>query len=441
MIKIKTFQIVIIALILFSFIEYPDVIAQWTLQESGTSLNLWSIHLANDTTGFCVGDNGTIRKTTNGGNNWITIPSPVTINFRYVRMFGLNNIIIGSSSNIILKSTNGGSSWSMITFIAPYDIFTIIKIQFVSFTHGFFIASCSGFTIDLYSTTNGGQNWNCNSINCPYNYVGGANDLYFINENTGWICTQFFEIYPPYPWYNDYAEVWKTTDAGADWGVCLYGSALYNNLDQFRVFFSDIHTGYVNKVEYYQSYLVRTTNGGLSWSPVGGAGSSQNYYSMSFPSSDTGWFTGERTIKSTDGGSNWSAIATPGGNSYQSIFFINNLTGWIVGNNGLVAKTTAGGVNIKPNSNEIHESFKLYQNYPNPFNPLTNIRFDIPKSTHIKIIIYNALGKEVATLVNEKLGAGDYEVDWNGTPYPSGVYFYKLITDEFTNAKKMVLLK
>ena len=60
---------------------------------------------------------------------------------------------------------------------------------------------------------------------------------------------------------------------------------------------------------------------------------------------------------------------------------------------------------------------------------------------NVKIIIYNALGKEIATLVNEKLVAGSYEVDWNASNYPSGVYFYKLVAGDFVNVKKMVLLK
>ncbi len=96
--------------------------------------------------------------------------------------------------------------------------------------------------------------------------------------------------------------------------------------------------------------------------------------------------------------------------------------------------------------NSSAENFKLSQNYPNPFNPATNIKFDIPKSSFVKIVVYNSLGKEITTLVNEKLSAGSYEVSWlastgNGSGYPSGVYFYKIVTDEYVNIKKMVLVK
>jgi len=83
----------------------------------------------------------------------------------------------------------------------------------------------------------------------------------------------------------------------------------------------------------------------------------------------------------------------------------------------------------------------LFQNYPNPFNPSTTIQFDIIKSSHVKLIIYDMLGRKITTLVNENRKAGSYRVEWNSTGYPSGVYFCKLITDEFTDVKKMVFLK
>jgi len=85
--------------------------------------------------------------------------------------------------------------------------------------------------------------------------------------------------------------------------------------------------------------------------------------------------------------------------------------------------------------------FKLYANYPNPFNPVTNIRFNLPQTSHTKLIIYDVLGNEVATLSNEVLKVGSYLVNWNASYHPSGVYFYKLITDEYVDTKKMVLLK
>ena len=101
-------------------------------------------------------------------------------------------------------------------------------------------------------------------------------------------------------------------------------------------------------------------------------------------------------------------------------------------------RTEAG---IKKINSEIPNTISLYQNYPNPFNPITNIRFDIPHSSHIKLIIYDALGREVATLVNEKLSAGSYEFKFNRSDLPSGAYFCRLITEDFMATKKLILIK
>jgi hypothetical protein len=90
---------------------------------------------------------------------------------------------------------------------------------------------------------------------------------------------------------------------------------------------------------------------------------------------------------------------------------------------------------------EIPSSFSLSQNYPNPFNPATNIKFAIPKNEFVKITVFDILGKEIVTLVNEQLQPGTYETNWNASNYPSGVYFYRLQADDFSETKRMTLIK
>ncbi|MBE2218814.1 MAG: SBBP repeat-containing protein [Ignavibacteria bacterium] len=85
--------------------------------------------------------------------------------------------------------------------------------------------------------------------------------------------------------------------------------------------------------------------------------------------------------------------------------------------------------------------FTLFQNFPNPFNPVTKIRFDIPNSSNIKLTIYDVLGGEIETLVNQQLNAGSYETEWNASGFSSGVYFCKLSADDYSTIKKMTLLK
>ena len=96
---------------------------------------------------------------------------------------------------------------------------------------------------------------------------------------------------------------------------------------------------------------------------------------------------------------------------------------------------------ITPIGTEIPERFTLSQNYPNPFNPTTNIRFEIPTAGNVTLKVYNALGKEVATLVNGVTQAGVYNVDFNGVSLSSGVYFYKITVGDFSEIKKMMLVK
>lgn len=96
---------------------------------------------------------------------------------------------------------------------------------------------------------------------------------------------------------------------------------------------------------------------------------------------------------------------------------------------------------IQPVNNTIPGKFLLNQNYPNPFNPVTNVEFSIPKSGIVKLVVFDALGKEVAQLVNGQYNAGTYKVDFNASGLASGVYFYKIETPGFSDIKKMMLIK
>ncbi|MBK6876823.1 MAG: T9SS type A sorting domain-containing protein [Ignavibacteria bacterium] len=92
-------------------------------------------------------------------------------------------------------------------------------------------------------------------------------------------------------------------------------------------------------------------------------------------------------------------------------------------------------------SHEVPESFALSQNYPNPFNPKTIINYQLRSTNLVKLTVYDVLGHEVATLVNEKQSAGTYQVEFDGSGLSSGVYFYKIVTQGFTDVKRMMLLK
>jgi len=85
--------------------------------------------------------------------------------------------------------------------------------------------------------------------------------------------------------------------------------------------------------------------------------------------------------------------------------------------------------------------YNLYQNYPNPFNPVTTIKYDIVKAQDVKVTVFDILGIEIATLVNEQQKPGSYQVKWDALNVSSGIYFYQLRTKEFIDTRKMILLK
>ncbi|MBE2256717.1 MAG: T9SS type A sorting domain-containing protein, partial [Ignavibacteria bacterium] len=98
-------------------------------------------------------------------------------------------------------------------------------------------------------------------------------------------------------------------------------------------------------------------------------------------------------------------------------------------------------VNISNISNIIPEKYELYQNYPNPFNSETTIEFDLKNSGFVTLIVYDIMGREVTLLINEKLPAGTFRKNFNSSNLPSGVYFYKLTTNNFSQTKRMILMK
>jgi hypothetical protein len=86
-------------------------------------------------------------------------------------------------------------------------------------------------------------------------------------------------------------------------------------------------------------------------------------------------------------------------------------------------------------------TFRLDQNFPNPFNPSTTISFSLPEVSYVLLKMFNALGEEIEILVSEELSAGNYKFDWNAINLPSGIYFYTLIVESFSQTKKMILIK
>ncbi|HMQ80783.1 MAG TPA: T9SS type A sorting domain-containing protein [Ignavibacteria bacterium] len=168
--------------------------------------------------------------------------------------------------------------------------------------------------------------------------------------------------------------------------------------------------------------------------------------SLKFKSFSFGWVQGiglhSRTVKFAKNYGcyyvNYNSQSPYNNSGYTDVLKGAMLNGIVYGDTSM----TFSPLGLQQTSSSIPEKFSLYQNYPNPFNPETKIMFDVPLRSHIRISVYDVLGKEFLVLLNEVLNAGTFEVSWDAENYPSGTYFYRLIADgEIIDTKKMILIK
>ena len=410
----------------------------WYQQVSGTGYNFNSVFFTDANTGYVVGDTTisslhfhVILKTTNGGLYWINQTPPFPNNQNALKSVFFIDAFAGyacgggNSSNVafVVKTTNGGANWGSVYNQSGSNMQSL-----------FFLNALTGVCVggngspSFFRTTDGGTTWIATNLS---QNNGGLKSVYFPDQLTG---------YAAGPDTNTY----KTTNGGANWNQMPYIGPYINS-----IYFINTTSGWMAGQTFSGYSVYKTTNGGSNWLSYTLSGSLN---SICFVNNQIGWVcsSGGAIFQSTNGGANW-ILQSSGTTSYlYSLSFINAQTGWAVVAAGRILKTTTGGITfIEPISNEIPDMYSLYQNYPNPFNPVTKIRFQIPLSRGVDaegvrgvlLKIYDVLGREVFTLVNEQLPPGSYEVNFDGTNLASGVYYYRLDAVDYSETKKMMLLK
>lgn len=385
--------------------------------------DLYDVKFINETTGFISGYT-IMLKTINAGVNWDTCYTNTEYSWFLELFFVNNNTGYMAEDDGVYKTTDCGLTWYQIENTGRH--WTI-----------FFVNENTGYTGGKYGslmkTSDAGANWTNMTSSSGANYMS----MYFTSVNTGYAIGEF-------------GEIEKTTNAGFSWFVIGHA----DNSWLHKIYFVNDNTGFICGGKYSEGkgIVLKTTNAGMNWF-LNATKLDGEFLGLSFLNNSTGFATGRggSLIKTTNCGVSWDSIFPGSQQPLNGVYFINGSTGYIVGDNGTILKTTTGGIpiGIKPVSNKVPEKFILYQNYPNPFNPSTKIKFEVayPPFTKggqggfVKLTIYDILGREAATLVNEKLSSGTYEVEWNASNFPSGVYFYKLETQGFSQTRKMILLK
>ena len=394
--------------------------AQWIPQNSGTTNSLTDVYFVDGGTGWAVGSFGIILKTVDGGTSWNPQTSGISSNLHSVYFPNTNTGWAVGDNRIFLRTTNGGENWSVVGS-GVYGV-SLNSICMVNDSIGWVAGSQGG----IYKII--GNSW-------THQTSGTTVDLrsvFFLNENIGWVVGG--QIYDP-------GIILKTTNGGTDWTSTISDTIGY----LASVFFIDENIGWAAG---QYGTIIKTLDGGTDWFTQS-ISQAANLNSIWFTDANTGYAVGQAAgiygtiLKTTDGGTDWFIQTAVTINTINSIFFIDALTGWAVGYNGTILKTTNGGVTfIEEEKNGINpDEFILEQNYPNPFNPTTTIEYSIPMAGLVTIKIFDILGREVTTLVNEEKQRGNHLVKFNASNLSSGIYFYRLQAGNFMSEKKLILLK
>jgi photosystem II stability/assembly factor-like uncharacterized protein len=391
--------------------------AGWYRQNSAIGGNLNKVVAIDENNVWACGRAALALKTTDGGSSWNSINVGLG-NSYYDISFPTADIGFITSDVGLLQTTNGGTTWQV------QSTSSLDEITFLTSTMGW---SCGvvGSATALRSTTDGGLTWG----------------QVFSRNGTGVYEPPFFVLDSLRIWvYGGGNKLFRTTNAGLTWDSSMTTSGQWGS-----ICFVDSSTGWLSGGwSYMNSYscFAKTTNGGVTWTDISFP-SAGYLFSTWFASEEAGWVADNygNIFATSDGGQNWYIQFSTHNTALESLGFIDGDTGWAVGGGGEIVKTTDGGVTSVPSTSEIPVAFSLFQNYPNPFNPTTTIKFQIAHSGLVTLKVFDVLGREVATVVNQEMKPGTYEKRFDGNGLASGVYLYRLATGDFMDTKKFMLIK
>lgn len=376
-----------------------------------------------------------ILRTTNGGANWNFVTPPGNGYFLTTSqgLSPLKAVIgMGESNPEIWMTEDGGLNWYFIDQIAGINSYIDDIVFSKSNPDIGFIVGDEGTTNHIFKTTDGGTVWSRSSHDNQGQYPAFQSGFAIDQSFFG------FRIYLS----GSLTDSYITNNGGVNW----YKGKI-NSSGHGGIAFSDnkrnaIYTS-VNQLPVFW----KTDNGGISWG-------NQNFISSVSGENYPVWISGTNTIffntlyeiyRSDDGGNNWTRQYYDTSDAVLHIDYArygNTIVGYAICFNGKILKTRqAVTTDINQISESIPENYSLHQNYPNPFNPKTTIKFDVYKKGKVRLTVFDIKGQLINVLVDNVLKEGTYEFNFNGNDLPSGTYFYRISANNFSESKKMILLK
>lgn len=399
----------------------------WSLQGSGTASALYTVKAVSGEICWTGGANAIVRRTTDGGITWVNAnPNPGVIagQVNYIDAIDGNNAWLTSTSGgstFIYKTINGGANWQQVFSSSQTLIF---GLKMTDLNSGFAFGDPVSNIWQMLITTNGGLNWSL-SPNAPP-----------VQSNIeACLPRSFFVSLPNIYWGTSITTIYRSTNSGVNFTV---HDANVSGIYILSIFYNSVNEGLSASIS-----MSKSTNGGINYSalPAPGAG---NINSIQGEGSNFWFIRGTEIYMSTNTGASWQNVnSSP--QSLNHMDFPDGLTGcqtgWAVGFGGTICKLTSSVTGVNLLNSEIPSKYSLSQNYPNPFNPQTVINFSVPQTNFTELKVYDILGNEIAVLLKQELGAGNYSVNYAPENLSAGIYFYSLRSGSFSETKKMILAK
>lgn len=325
-----------------------------------------------------------------GGINWVdkNVAAVGTLNEVYLKpdnhdIIYAKGFSSGTSSFILGRSTNGGTSWGLLTKPST-SYFWDIRFNIGNADELYFLP-INSINTNLYRSTDLGNSWN--------DIAPFLEPQQFIHDLKSDLSGKI---------YCGANSFYSSSNFGSSWDLVY--QYIYPNLQVFKLYIDRTNPNKIYSIDPNNVRFLGSSNGGITWF----------YAGSGLPE-----FFGIKT-----------ADITPDGKIILST------------DKGIFHGHPVLTVNINNVSQVVPEEFKLEQNYPNPFNPMTRIKFSLPENiASVKLEIFDNTGRLIMTLFESNLSAGTYEYTWNASGLPSGVYFYRLITEKFTAVNRMLLIK
>ena len=408
------------------------VFAEWTSQNSGVPNHLKSVKFVDISTGIAVGSAGIILKTIDGGDSWSAMNSGDRNNLNEVYFINRTTGWICGENGIILKTNDGGENWT------PQNSGTSLNLESI-----YFYDANRGWAVGeaqrIVATENGGATWVIENYS-PYDASVIFRAVHFSDVNNGWIV-------------GDAAHIVRETSGSLGWVSSKISSI--SDLTRFnKVYFKDPNSGWIvgrkASLVFSKLEILKTGNGGTSWQITypdsDGEMGLEALNDILFITKDLGWSVGQdgKIIHSKDGGDSWRLQTSGVSNILNSISFVDELNGWTVGDGGLILHTKNGGASgagVSDRDNHKTPNFSLKQNYPNPFNSKTVIEFELTKTTTLSLTVFNVAGRHVKVLAKGSYAPGLHRFSFDADGLVSGMYFYKLSTDQFVQVNQMLFLQ